>query len=355
MQNTFLIYGANGYTGELITRFAVERGLKLIVAGRNENAIKELAHKHELEHRIFALDERDKLDAALQEVELVLHCAGPFSLTSKLMVEACLRNKKHYTDITGEISVFEACAAKDKKAQEAGIMIMPGAGFDVVPTDCLALHLKNRLPDATKLSLAFASLGGALSHGTAMTMAESLGEGGAARENGVIVKKPLGHKGREIDFGPKKLFVMAIPWGDVSTAFHTTGIPDITVYTSVPKNIFRVLKLQPLFNWLLKTSAARNFFRKQVNKRPAGPSKENRLKSKSLVWGEVENANGEKCVSTLVSPDGYTLTAYSSLIIAEKAINGNFIIGYQTPGSAYGEDLVLEVPGVKRQDVEPST
>ena len=130
----FLIYGANGYTGELITRFAVERGMRPIVAGRNGAAVSELAKKHGLEHRVFSLDEREKLDAAVSEVDMVLHCAGPFSITSRPMVEACLRNRKHYTDITGEIAVFEVCAALDARAEEAGIMIMPGVGFDVVPT-----------------------------------------------------------------------------------------------------------------------------------------------------------------------------------------------------------------------------
>ena len=149
MSNNFLIYGANGYTGELITRYAVERRMRPVIAGRNGAAIKALAEKHDLEYRIFSLDETEKLDAALNEVAMVLHCAGPFSITSRPMGEACLRTKTHYTDITGEIAVFEACAAADAKAKEAGIMIMPGVGFDVVPSDCLSVHLKNMLPSAT--------------------------------------------------------------------------------------------------------------------------------------------------------------------------------------------------------------
>ena len=104
MPGTFLIYGANGYTGELITRYAVESGMKPILAGRNAIAIEELAKKHHLDYRVFSLDETERVDAALQEVDMVLHCAGPFSITSRRMVDACLRNKRHYTDITGEIT-----------------------------------------------------------------------------------------------------------------------------------------------------------------------------------------------------------------------------------------------------------
>jgi short subunit dehydrogenase-like uncharacterized protein len=326
-------------------------GFETILAGRNEKTIATLAQKHHLSYRIFDLQQQQHILNAISDVAVVLHAAGPFRHTAKPMIEACVRSKVHYIDITGEIEVFETAKLYDVPAKEAGIIIMPGSGFDVVPTDCLALHLKNRMPDATKLSLAFATLGGGLSHGTAMTMAESLGEAGAERQQGKIVRKPLGNKGREVDFGPKKLFVMSIPWGDVSTAFHTTGIENIVVYTGISKSIYRLLKFQWLINPLLKTSLIRNFFRRQIKKKPAGPSAQQRLNSKSLVWGEVENNAGKKIISRMVCPDGYTFTAYSSLIIAEKIINGNFVIGYQTPASAYGEDLVLEIPGVKREDL----
>ncbi|NOT46627.1 MAG: NAD(P)H-binding protein, partial [Acidobacteria bacterium] len=265
MKNNFLIYGANGYTGELITRLAVERGMKPILAGRNETAITELAAKHGLKHRVFSLDEREKVDAALDEVEMVLHCAGPFSITSRPMVGACLRNRKHYTDITGEISVFEECAAVNERAYEAGIMIMPGVGFDVVPSDCLALHLKNRLPSATALSLAFYGMG-RISHGTQATMTMNVGRGGAIRQDGKITPVPAAWKTREIDFGdgvssphvskgPSCERVVktgvTIPWGDVSTAYHSTGIPNIEVFTVVPPSALKMMKLSRHIGWLL--------------------------------------------------------------------------------------------------------
>jgi len=188
--SNFLIYGANGYTGELITRVAVERGLKPVIAGRNETAIKSLAEKHDLDYRVFSLDDSAKLDAALNEAATVIHCAGPFSLTSRQMGEACIRTKTHYTDITGEIAVFEACALADQKAKDAGIMVMPGVGFDVVPSDCLAMHMKNRLPSATHLTLGWYGLG-RMSHGTQATMTMNVGKGRAVRLDGKILPVPV--------------------------------------------------------------------------------------------------------------------------------------------------------------------
>lgn len=344
----FLIYGANGYTGELIARYAVTRGMKPVLAGRNAAAVGELAAKHGLGHRIFFLDEREKVDAALQEVEMVLHCAGPFSITSRAMVEACLRNRKHYTDITGEIAVFEACARLDEKAKAAGIMVMPGVGFDVVPSDCLALHLKNRLPSATHLSLAFYGMG-RISHGTQATMTMNAGRGGAIRKDGVITPVPAAWKTREIDFGDVKKTGVTIPWGDVATAFYSTGIPNIEVFTVVPHSALKMMKMSRYIGWLLATGLVQKILQKQI---PAGgPSDEERAAGKTLLWGEARDGDGNNVEARLQGPEGYTLTALAALNIAKKIMDGNFMPGFQTPAKAYGADLILEIDGVERQDV----
>ncbi len=346
MAKSFLIYGANGYTGELITRFAVERGLKPILAGRKEAAIRELAEKYGFEYRIFSLEDTAALDGALQEVDLVLHCAGPFSITSMPMVRACLRNKKHYTDITGEISVFEACAAMGKKAEEAGVMLMPGVGFDVVPSDCLAMHLKNRLPTATHLSLAFYGMG-RISHGTQATMTMNVGRGGAIRKDGQITPVPAAWKTREVNFGQITKTAVTIPWGDVSTAYHSTGIPNIEVFTVVPPDGLRLMKMSRYLGWLLATGFIQRYL--QANIPPGGPSDEERAKGRTLMWGKAIDADGNSVEARQQGPEGYTLTALAALNIAEKILSGNFTPGYQTPAKAYGSDLVLEIDGVSRQ------
>jgi short subunit dehydrogenase-like uncharacterized protein len=353
--NSFLLYGANGYTGELIARYAKQYDLQPILAGRRKEAIEPMANKLHLPYRIFDLNDTAALQAALKEVKAVIHAAGPFQFTARQMIEACLQTGTHYLDINGDIAVFEKIKRYDDAAKKAGIMLLPGAGFDVVPTDCVALQLKNLLPDAIALQLAFATLGGGLSHGTATTMATKLGEGAAVRMGGKIIRKPIGQKGMWIDFsaGPrgalKKLFVMSIPWGDISTAYFTTGIPDIETYTGISKKMYNILKLQPLFNWLLRTNFIRNYIKKKINRRPAGPSDEQRSKAISLVWGQVRNAEGKTATVRLSGPEGYTLTTHSALNIVQKVLNGKFSAGYQTPASAYGENLVMEIPGVQRE------
>jgi short subunit dehydrogenase-like uncharacterized protein len=346
MRNQFLLYGANGYTGKLISKLAAQYNLQPILAGRTEDAIKPMATELQVPYTIIDLNDSEKLEAALQQVKVVLHCAGPFSQTAKQMITACLKTDVHYLDINGDISVFEFLKTFDAAAKQKNIMVMPGVGFDVVPTDCIALQLKNKLPNATHLKLAFASVNGGLSHGTAITMASKIGEGGCVRENGMIKRKPLGHKGMWVNFGEQNLFVMTIPWGDISTAYFTTGIPNIETYTGIKPKVFTILKFQWAFNWLLRTNFIRNIIKKKIKATPAGPSDEQRQKSKSLVWGEATNAAGEKVTASLSCLDGYSLTAHSSLLIVQKILMGNFKNGYQTPALVYGENLIFELPKV---------
>jgi short subunit dehydrogenase-like uncharacterized protein len=348
--NQFLLYGAYGYTGELIARYAKEYDLKPILAGRRKEALIPLAEKLSLPYKVIDLNDAPALEAALREVKVVVHCAGPFDLTAKPMVNACLKTGAHYLDINGDMDVFELLYSFDGAAKNAGIMVMSGAGFDVVPTDCMALFLKNLLPAATSLKLAFATPGGGLSHGTATTTAAKLGEPGAVRKNGKITPVPVGHKGMRVDFGQgQRLFVMSLPWGDVFTAYLTTGIPDIESYTAVPAALYGFLKFQFLFNWLLRTSFVRRLVKKKIDKSPAGLGDAKREKATSFVWGQVSDNAGNVKTARLSGPDAYTLTAYSTLLITRKALNGDFKTGYQTPAGAYGEDLVMEIHGVKRE------
>jgi short subunit dehydrogenase-like uncharacterized protein len=350
MQQHWMIYGANGYTGELIARHAKDRGLTPILAGRTASKVQPLAEELGLEYRIFPLDDAENIAKQLEGCDLVLHAAGPFIHTARPMMEACLRSRTHYLDITGEIPVFETGAALGEKAARAEIMMMPGTGFDVVPTDCMAVFLKEQLLDATHLQLAFASQGTRFSRGTALTMTEILGESSAVRQNGKITKVPLGHKAMTVEFADDfKRLVMTIPWGDVSTAYYSSGIPNIETYTAVHPKTYRYVKLQKYFGWFLRLPFVKARARKRVLSGPAGPSAEQRKNGRSLVWGRVTNAKGDTRTARSIMPEGYTLTALTSIMIVERILKGQAKPGFQTPAKAYGADLLLEVEGAVRE------
>jgi short subunit dehydrogenase-like uncharacterized protein len=345
---SFLIYGANGYTGELVVRRAVERGHRPLLGGRSE-AVKALARSLELEARVFPLDDVAATQNALRGVGAVVHCAGPFSRTSRPMAEACLQTRVHYLDITGEIGVFETLAARDTEARAAGILLLPGAGFDVVPSDCLAAHLKARLPSARRLTLAFAPHGG-VSRGTATTMVENMHRGGLVRRGGALTPVPAAWKNRTIDFGRGPRKAMTIPWGDVSTAFHSTGIPDIEVYMAAPRTLRWGLRVaRPFLPWLA-AAPIQSYLKGRVRSGPPGPTPEARARGFCLLWGEAEDDRGGRVLSRMRTPEGYTFTAHAAVACVERVLDGGAPFGFQTPSRAFGKDMVLSIDGVTRED-----
>lgn len=347
-KNTIIIYGSYGYTGELITAIAAKTGRDILLSGRDEKKLRKQAEGFNLPFKSVDLSDEAALDDLLRSAELVLHCAGPFRHTWKPMIKGCIRNRCHYLDITGEIEVFEGIKSMNKMIEEAGIMAMPGTGFDVVPTDCLSLYLKKQLPDAEKLELAFMGLGGGVSHGTAQTMAENLGRGGAVRENGEIKSVPAAYQTKQVDFGKGEKLTVSIPWGDVSTANFTTGIENIIVYTAMKKKAVRMLKLSNLFGPLLRLNFVKKRIKKWITKKIDGPNKKTRESGISMIWGRVENSDGTSAEARLITPEGYRLTSLTAWLIANKICHGEFKIGYQTPAAVYGEDLILEIEGAER-------
>ncbi len=348
---TVLIYGSNGYTGQLVTAQAVTAGLRPVLAGRATDAVRSQAERFGLEHRVFALDQRDQVNAGLSGITVVMHCAGPFSRTSAPMVDGCLRAGAHYLDITGEISVFESLAARHEEARTAGVMLLPGVGFDVVPSDCLAAHLVERLPSASRLALAFEARGG-VSRGTATTMVENSGGGGMIRRNGLLERVPAAWRTRRVDFGAGPTDVTTIPWGDVSTAFHSTGVGNIEVYTAMPPLARRILVATRYLGWLLHTPPVRAALVKVVRSRSPGPSEATRAREVRRLWGEATDRSGRRVVARMTTPQSYALTALTAVAAIRRVLGGHVLPGFQTPSRAFGADFILEVPGVRREDVE---
>src|SRR5262249_32881128 len=306
------------------------RGERPVSGGRASGEIERIAKELGLEPRVFSLDDPEAVDRGLDGMAVVLHCAGPFSRTYRAMADACLRTKTHYLDVTGEAVVFEALAARDAEAREAGIMLLPGSGFDVVPSDCLALHLKNRLPSARHLSLGFQPVGG-LSRGTATTMIENLHRGGLVRRGGKLVSVPAAWKTRTIDFGRGPRTAMTIPWGDVATAWYSTGIPDIEVFMAAPARLRVASRLSRYVAPLLATRWFQDVAKSRIRSGPPGPTDEQRARAKSLLWGEASDGTGTRVVSRLQGPEGYTLTAHAALAIVGRVLGGDAPLGFQTP------------------------
>jgi short subunit dehydrogenase-like uncharacterized protein len=339
-----VVYGAYGYTGELIVKELLALGVRPILSGRNESKLRAMASDLDLPFKTVSLDNLSALKDLLENVSLVVHAAGPFSATAKPMIKACLLTKTHYIDITGEWEVYEYAQSKSEEAIRQGVMLLPGAGFDVVPSDCLAMYLKKQLPDATHLTLAFTSKKASPSRGTAKTMIEGAHQGQMYRKDHVLKSKPLGKSKKTIDFGEFQQECVGISWGDISSGYYSTKIPNIEVFMGASSGQIKKLQWLNAFKLLLKWSWVQKVLKKQVDKRPAGPDEERRNKGRAWFWGQISNGNKviEACLQT---SEGYTLTAHSASLIARHILEGHFKKGYQTPASAFGHEFVTELPG----------
>ena len=339
----WILYGANGYTGELIAREAVSRGLRPILAGRNGEVISRLASGLGCAHRVFGLGNVAEAARGLTGARAVLHCAGPFAATAEPMMDACLQAGVNYLDITGEIQVIEAGHARHEKARQRGIAILPAVGFDVVPSDCLSAMLAERLPGATHLELAFALTGG-VSPGTAKTSLESLPGGGRVRRNGQIDRVPAAFKTMQIPFRRGRHWAMTIPWGDVASAFYSTGIPNIEVYMALPhKQIVWASRLRPLLP-LLGFGPVQSLARRYITRKITGPTADERHSQRGSFWGRVSRASGECASATLETPSGYQLTVLTSLAALDKVLAGHVAPGFATPSLAFGREFILSIP-----------
>jgi len=352
MSPQILIYGATGYTGKLVAAEAARRGLDAILAGRDAEKLKLVAAPLGLETRVVSLSDPVRLRAALDDIDCVLHIAGPFSQTSSPMLEACLDRRTHYLDVTGEIGVFEAIARRDAEARAAGILLLPGVGFDVVASDCLAAHVASQVEEPTLLRIAIAGVGGGLSRGTAKTALESFGDGLRIRRDGILCKRPAGSLEHRFDFGAGLARGVAMPWGDVATAFHSTGIPNIEVYFIFSGGFARALKASRFVAPLLRLAWVQKFLKARIDARPEGPDEDVRASTRAVLIAEVEGPGEQSARARLETPSPYTLTYQAAVEVALRVARGEAATGYHTPSTAFGADFVLDLPDCQRTDID---
>ncbi len=341
----WLLYGANGYTGRLIADLAVARSMHPVLAGRQQAKIDSLAERLKCPSRVFSLEDPDAVARNLAGVRTVLHCAGPFCETARPMLEACLRAGVHYLDITGEYDVIEWAGEQGDRARAAGIVVMPAVGFDVVPSDCLAAALADALPGADELTLAFTG-DATLSHGTTQTIWRNVRRGGCVRRDGWLVRAPLGDF-EEIPFSSGKRSAMAIPWGDIASAYHTTGIPNIEVRVGLPLRqaafVRRWRWLSPLGGLPPIQALGRWWIRRTVK----GPGEAELAKGHVEFYGRARKRSGESVEAMLLTPNGYRLTAHAALAVLQAVLDGRIEPGFHTPAGALGADFVQTLPEVQ--------
>jgi short subunit dehydrogenase-like uncharacterized protein len=350
MTQSWLLYGATGYTGKLLAEAAVEHGHRPILAGRSAEKLRPLAETLGLDYRAFALDAIPPLDSL--GIGAVLHVAGPFVQTALPMQQACLDAGVHYLDITGEMAVFEQTFTLDAQARARGALMVSGVGFDIVPTDCLSAQVAAQMPDAVSLEIAFDALllAGEIGFtaGTLKSMIAMLPQGSRVRRGGQLLPYDLGAGGKVMGFPDGPRHVMPIPWGDVLTAYHSTGIPNITAYVTLPEWAWHGLRAGGLLmQTALQSAPLRRLLDDAFDRYVAGPSEARRRESRVLIGASAFDAQGRGVSAWIETPEAYEFTRHAALLAVERALaNGG--AGARTPSQAFGADFAYAVPGVRR-------
>ena len=337
-----------------MARLAVARGLRPILAGRNEKKLQALADPLQLEYRVARLDDRVQLDQALADIDVVVNIAGPFATTVHFMLAACLRTRTHYLDVTGEIDVFEAVSRYDAEARQQGVMLMPGVGFAVVPSDCLAAYVTQKLPNAQSLKIGI-TRAAALSRGSMKTILALASNTTMIRRNGRLVSIPLGSLVHDFDYGRGVRPSLAVSWPDVFTAFYTTGVPNIEAYFEANSIERGVYQLGGMLSPVLRAAPAQVFLRTLADLLPEvllerTPTEDRQTATLSIVV-EAKDGAGKRCVARLRTPDGYTLSVDSALAVVKKVLGGVYEVGFQSPARVYGAEFILDMNGVEREDL----
>jgi short subunit dehydrogenase-like uncharacterized protein len=349
MHDSWMIYGAYGFTGALVVEEAVRRGHRPLLAGRSAARLAPLAERFGLDWIAIDLTDIQRLVRTVAGVDLVFHAAGPFIHTGQPMRTACLIGSTHYVDITGEISVLLQTLFQHQAAKQQGIVLISGAGFDVIPTDCLAKYVADQISNPTALEIALAG-GQKFSAGTAKTMLEMFPQGGVVRRQGELRYRLLGSGAQRVRFPHGERTVVSVPWGDLVTAYHSTRVPNITTYLAYPSYLIGLMRLTgPAGQMLTMLRPIRRLGQKFAEYVFKGPNERLRQTGRSYVWARATNDRGDAAEGWLETMEVYRFTAVGGVRCVEKILETQ-PQGALTPALAFGADFVLEIEGTQRFD-----
>lgn len=348
IQNEILVYGSYGYTGKLIVEEFLRRNAKITLAGRNQAKLKTQAEKTSLPYLCFEINDTE-LGGKINGFKTVLNCAGPFENTSLTLAKACIENGINYLNVTGEFEVIEELSLLDKQARQNGCVVLPGVGFDVAPSDCLFAFGHSKISGAhrARLSLSFS---GRPSRGTLRTAHEQFKKGGIIRTRGVLSKSRIARKSYKVNFNDKSRTCVAIPWGDVSSAYYSVKIPNIEVYLALPVFYALLAKAAGLLQGILRHRPFSSMISAYIERLPEGPTQEEREKGSCRLYLTLFDLGSRKSF-LLKTPEPYTLTAQIAADAAIRVTSNTVVSGFHTPSTAFGMNYIMKFKGVERQEI----
>ena len=318
----WMLYGASGMTGTLIAENARRRGHRPLIAGRSPTGLAELAQRLELERRAFSLDDPATIRQALATVDLVLNAAGPFLHTAGPLAQACLDTGTHYLDISNELRVFSELYSLHARAEAAHVAIVPGVGFGVVATNCIAKDVSIQVGGAQRLEVATRAEVAHNGQGAAATIQANLPYGGWIRRDGKLKLEQLGTTTLVLEAADGPLKAIAVPTGDLEAAFRATGAPDITAYSA---------ELTPAVQDVANDT----------------PTEAGCRSHHSFAWARATGADGLAAEAWLHTGEAYQFTADAAIRAVEEIFNLS-PAGALSPAQAFGTGFAFTIDGTRR-------
>lgn len=332
---TLMIYGASGYTGRMAAAHAKEAGLTLVLAGRDEAPLQALATRLGVEYRVFALDSAADVDYGLQDIAVLLNCAGPFAHTAEALMEACLRTGVHYLDIAAELDSYQLAERHDLSAAKAGVMLMPGSGGSVAMLGSLAARAVERVPSPVAIRIAL-HVAGSMSRGSAVSASQHVTAQCLMRKDDVLTPHAPHAPDAlpDIDFGngPVSCFPVTLP--DLITIARQTGVGDIETYVHVSGSAFPEGGIDAL---------------------PDGPTAQERADNRYQAAVEVVGANGAVTRAVLDTVNGYSFTPLAAVVAAQRVLAGEARPGFQTPVGVFGSGFAEAIADTRITFIDPTT
>lgn len=322
---TLMIYGATGYTGRMAAEHAKTQGLPLVIAGRNPKQLAVLAKQLDVPYRVFTTDA--PIANALDGIDVLLNVAGPFAQTADPLMHACIKAGVDYLDITAEINVYRLAEQLGSEAAAAGVMLLPGVGWDVVPSDCLAMHVASRVQHPQSLRIAL-QVPGAMSRGSAKSVGAIIGAGVLARVDGQLVATPDAQP-QPLDFGAGPVLCAPLSFGDLVTAWHSTAIANIAMFVHISGEAFPEGDLSLL---------------------PDGPTAEQRDAHRARAVAEATGIDGKVVRSVIETVNGYTYTPLVAVEAARRVLSGERSEGFETPAHLFGVQFAASIGGTTVTD-----
>jgi short subunit dehydrogenase-like uncharacterized protein len=347
MTSRLLIYGANGYTGRLIARAAAARGLSPILAGRNREQVEALARELACESRVFAL--QGDLRAQLAGASVVLHCAGPYVATSAPMLDACIAARACYLDLTGELPVFEAVYARDAELRAVGVTAVPGVGFDAVPTEGLAVLLKQRMPDAFRVRIAIDADGAAATRGTVKSALEIASQGPLVRVEGALRPPRRTTEPEPFELAGKMRRLVPFAGCELAAIYRSTGIPNIEMGFAMSERRARLFASQQRLAFVLRAKPIRRLAQRLIDRVHEDPTETDLREGRMHLRGDAWGPNGHRAL-LLTTPQGYVHTVDAALACVDRALAGSLRTGALAPSQLLPPEAMLALPGVSLSD-----